>query len=178
MGNFTLGLSALFRIWGDDAFATRVAALMEPQPAPAEEPAPPLPAPAPAKKEPVRSEALTLLAVLQREARLIDFLMEPIAAFPDAQIGAAVRGVHKDCSAALERLFAIQPLRSEPEDAPIEVPAGYDPAQFRLIGAAAGPTPVRGKLTHPGWKAARCELPEWNGRPEAALVLAPCEIQL
>ncbi|NJL27802.1 MAG: DUF2760 domain-containing protein, partial [Thermoanaerobaculia bacterium] len=33
--------------------------------------------------------ALLLLATLQREARLIDFLMEPIDGYTDAKIGAA-----------------------------------------------------------------------------------------
>jgi hypothetical protein len=128
-------------------------------------------------KGPARSEALTLLAVLQREGRLVDFFMEPITDFTDAQIGSAVRTVHRDCAVALERLFAIAPLRTEAEGDAIEVPAGYDPAQFRLVGNIKG-TPVRGKLSHAGWKATRCEMPEWNGHPEAALVIAPSEVQV
>ncbi len=167
-----LGFSVLFRIWGDPAFADRVARLTEKEDAPQE-----LKPEAPAKKEPGRSEALTLLAALQREGRLVDFLMEPVAGFSDAQIGAAVRTVHKDCGAALERFFAIEPLRTEAEGAPVDVPPGYDPAQFRLIGNVSG-SAVRGKLAHPGWKATRCDMPEWSGRPEAAFVLAPCEVQV
>ena len=51
-------------------------------------------APAPkAPPKPVRSEALTLLATLQREARLIDFLKESLDNYADDQIGAAVRAV-------------------------------------------------------------------------------------
>ena len=168
-----LGLKVLFRLWGEPAFASRVAPLLESSP----EAEAKTSEAQPEKKEPARSEALTLLAVLQREGRLIDFFMEPISSFPDAQIGSAVRSVHRDCAAALERLFAIEPLRAEAEDAAIEVPAGYDPAQFRLVGDIHG-APVRGKLSHPGWKATRCEMPGWNGRPEAAFVLAACEVQV
>jgi len=170
-----LGLKVLFRIWGEPAFASRIAALIEPSPEPETKLKPEA---KPEKKEPARSEALTLLAVLQREGRLIDFFMEPIASFSDAQIGSAVRSVHRDSAAALERLFAIEPLRTEEESAAIEVPAGYDPAQVRLVGNVKGGVPVRGKLSHAGWKATRCEVPEWNGRPEAAFVLAPCEVQV
>lgn len=168
-----LGLKALFRIWGEPEFASRVAPLLE---TPAE--TPPEPKAPPEKKAPVRSEALTLLAVLQREGRLVDFLMEPIESFSDAQIGSAVRSVHRDCAAVLARLFAVEPLRAEAEGAPMELPPGYDPAQFRLVGNVQGGGTVRGKLSHPGWKAARCEVPEWNGRPEAAFVVAPCEVQV
>src|ERR1043166_6702371 len=142
MGNFALGFKALLRTWSDAAFAENLQRLLEgkplPQPAPAETKSistTPTPPPEPLKKKmPTRSEALTLLAVLQREARFVDFLKEPIANYTDAQIGAAVRSVHKDCAAALERMFTVQPMRSEPEGAAIEVPAGFDPAQFRLVG--------------------------------------------
>lgn len=183
MGNFTLGFKALFRIWGDSAFASRVAPLLETEAEAAPEPKPiqavEKARPVSDKAKPVRSEALTLLAVLQREGRLVDFLMEPIAGFTDAQIGSAVRSVHADCAATLGRLFDFEPLRSEPEGARIEIPSGYDPAQFRLVGnVKGGGGPVRGKLSHAGWKAARCDLPEWNGRPEAALVVAACKVQV
>jgi len=173
MGDFTLGLKVLFRIWGDAEFAGRVSGLLEKDAAAA-----PRPAAQPSKKEPARSEALTLLAVLQREGRLVDFLMEPVGGFSDAQIGSAVRTVHRDCAAALERLFAIEPLRTEPEGAAIDVPPGYDPAQFHLVGTIHPNQSMRGKLSHAGWNATRCELPEWNGRPEAALVVAPCEVEV
>src|SRR4029450_12664116 len=50
---------------------------------------------------PTRSDALTLLATLQREARLIDFLMEDLAGYDDAHIGAAARDMHRASAAAL-----------------------------------------------------------------------------
>lgn len=173
MENFLLGFKALFRIWGDSAFAGQVRDLIEGKPPAA------APAPLPVEtKSPARSEALTLLSVLQREARLVDFIKEPIAAYTDDQIGAAVRTVHKDCGAVLDRLFAIEPLRAEAEGAEIAVPSGYDPAQVRLVGNIAGSGPFRGKLHHAGWRAAKSEMPEWNGRDESALVVAPCEVEI
>jgi hypothetical protein len=42
-----------------------------------------------------------MLGILQREGRLIDFLEEDVASFTDAQIGAAVRDIHKGCKKAL-----------------------------------------------------------------------------
>ena len=117
---------------------------------------------------PTRSDALTLLATLQREARLIDFFMEDLAGYDDAQISAAVRDVHRDCAAALERMFALRPLRSQEEGSHVEIPAGYDPVQITLTGNVTGQPPLRGTLVHHGWQAMQCELPEWSGQEESS----------
>ena len=58
--------------------------------------------------KPARSEAVTLLAALQREARFVDFIKEPLDGYSDAQIGAAARDVHRDCGKVLDRLLAIR----------------------------------------------------------------------
>ena len=192
MENFWLGFKAMFRIWSDPGYASRVRAIdaaVEPEMAKAPVPvaAPtPVPAPVPAAvpvpaapaKAPVRSEALTLLSVLQREGRLVDFLKEPIGAYTDAQIGAAVRGVHEDCGKVLERLFAIAPLRSEGEGTAITIDGGFDPAEVRLVGSIPNQGPFKGTLQHAGWRATKAELPEWNGRGESRLVIAPCEVEI
>src|SRR2546428_3443350 len=99
---------------------------------------------------PTRSDALTLLATLQREARLIDFLMEDLAGYDDAQVGAAARDVHRTCAAALERIFALRPLRYQEEDAHVEILAGYDPVQVTLTGNVNGQPPLRGPLVNLG----------------------------
>jgi hypothetical protein len=139
-------------------------------------------APAPSKppepRRPRRSEAMTLLAALQREARLVDFLQEPIASYSDAQVGAAVRDIHRDCAGVLERMFAIRPLVADVEGSPIEVPAGFDAARYSLTGAVAGQPPHRGVLAHHGWLATRCELPQWTGSEEAARIVAPAVVEL
>jgi hypothetical protein len=137
----------------------------------------PVPAASP-KKEPRRSEAVTLLSVLQREARFVDFVRESIAGYSDAQIGAAVRDVHQGCSSALDRLFGLQPLHQAAEGGSVEVPRNYDPAQFRVTGNVTGVPPFRGTLQHHGWKATKAELPEWTGTEASALVIAPAEVEV
>ncbi|HEY5895222.1 MAG TPA: DUF2760 domain-containing protein [Chthoniobacterales bacterium] len=185
MGNFLLGFQAMFRIWSDNDFAAKVEKLAagEALEAPKEPKAEPRPVEMPkavpaAPPAPRRSEAITLLAVLQRDARLVDFLQEPIDSYSDAQIGSAVRGIHKDSAAVLQRLFALKLLREENEGAPVQVPAGFDSAKIRLSGNVAGSGPYRGTLAHPGWVATKCELPEWTGRDDAALVVAPAEVEV
>jgi Domain of unknown function (DUF2760) len=127
---------------------------------------------------PRRSEALTLLAAMQREARFVDFIQEPIAEYNDAQIGAAVRDIHRDCAALLSRLFDLQPLLAESEGAAVEVPRGYDAARYNLTGNVSGEPPFRGTLAHHGWIARRCELPSWTGSAEGATVVAAATIEI
>lgn len=141
-------------------------------------PSSPAPAAPEPRAQPLRSDALTLLAVLQREARLVDFLKENITAFDDAQVGAAVRDVHRDAGAALERLFSLQPVMSEPEETTVVVPAGADAARVRLTGNVTGNPPFRGTLRHQGWEAGKIQLPEWNGSTASANVVAPAEVEL
>jgi hypothetical protein len=168
-----LAFQAFFRVLRDAACAERVRAALEPTPsvAPSKKAeAPPLAA--------QRSEALTLLSALQREARLVDFLQEPIAAYTDAQIGAAVRDVHERARAALDRMFGLEAVVSAAEGAEVHVPRGFDPLEYRLGGDVSGEPPFRGTLRHHGWRASRCELPRWTGGSAAARVVAPAEVEL
>ena len=183
MGRVSLAFRAFFRVLGDQAVADRVRGALEgkalveapvtPTAAPA---APPVVAAAPAA--PARSDALNLLAVLQREARFIDFFKEEIAGYADAQIGAAVRDVHRGTAAALERVFALRPAMSEAEGSTVDVPAGYDAGRVRLTGNVTGQPPHRGTLRHPGWEATKVDLPQWGGGERAARVVAPAEVEL
>lgn len=145
-------------------------------------PAAPTPAPEPKKpptpKPPARSEAITLLAALQREARFIDFVQESLAGYSDAQIGAAARDVHRDCGAVLKRMFALRPAVEKEEGAELEISAGFDPTRWRLTGNVAGEPPFHGRLVHTGWEATICELPTWSGNAAAARIVAPAEVEV
>jgi len=48
--------------------------------------------------------AVQMLALLQREGRLIDFVLEDLTAYSDAQIGAAARDVHAGCHRVLDAM--------------------------------------------------------------------------
>lgn len=138
-------------------------------------PAAAVPKPPPA---PSRSEAITLLATLQREARFVDFITEPLDDYSDAQVGAASRDVHRDCATVLKRLFAPEPMLSQEEGSQVEVADGFDPAAYKLTGNVTGSAPFTGQLVHAGWRATKCDLPSWNGNAETALVIAPADVEL
>ncbi len=125
-----------------------------------------------------RDSALTLLATLQREARFVDLVMEPLGNYSDAQVGAAARDVLRDCGRVLSRLFDPQPLVTVPEGTSYEIKRDQDPGCFRVSGNVKGGPPFQGRLVHPGWEARKCELPQWTGNATAACVIAPLEIEV
>src|SRR5262245_38881892 len=101
-------------------------------PAPAAAPATAPAAPAP-KKVDISAGALQLLALLQREGRLVDFLHEEIDGYDDAAIGAAVRDIHKGCKKVLAEHFGVEPVLAADEDEAVTVDTGFDPARIRLV---------------------------------------------
>jgi hypothetical protein len=126
----------------------------------------------------IADRAVQMLALLQREGRLIDFVFEDLAAYSDAQIGAAARDVHAGCHRVLERyvtLEAILPGR-EGEAVTIGQDQQIDPAAFHLVGNVAGQPPFRGTLLHPGWRASHVQLPPlvMTGRT----IIAPAQIEI
>jgi hypothetical protein len=127
---------------------------------------------------PQRSDAIALLATLQREARFVDLANESLDRYTDAQIGAAARDVLRDSKKVLDRLFELEPVAKSAEGNPIEVPAGYDAGRYRLTGNVSRQPPLTGQVTHAGWQVAKCNLPAWTGKPEAAFIIAPAEVQV
>jgi hypothetical protein len=138
----------------------------------------PLPRQQPEATPPGRSEAITLLAALQREARLVDLVKQPLGQFSDEQIGAAARSVLGDSAAVLDRFFGIEPVAAGEEGSMCEVAACYDPARYKLAGAVEGKGPFRGRLVHQGWRATLVRLPAWTGSREGVLVIAPAEVEV
>lgn len=138
----------------------------------------PRPSAKPAPKTPTRSEAISLLAALQREARFVDFIKEPLTGYSDAQIGAAARDVHRDCGAVVARMFALEPILADEEGAAVDVPEGFDAGSYHLTGNVAGEPPFHGKVVHHGWRAGACEIPQWSGSAASARVVAPAEVEL
>jgi hypothetical protein len=121
--------------------------------------------------------ALALLGVLQREGRLLDFLQEDIDGYPDAQVGAAVRDIHRGCRKALADHLRVEPVLREPDEARVRIEAGFDPSRIRLVGNVVGQPPFVGTLKHPGWRGLDVHLPELTGAGDAT-VIAPAEVEL
>lgn len=167
-----------------EARPAKVEAKAEPRPEPRVE-ARPEPRPEPRDERPKKADlaahhkdgALALLALLQREGRLIDFAGEALDGFSDAEIGAAARDVHRGCKKVLDQCFTFEAVLPGQEDSRVAVPKGFDPAEIRLIGEARGEPPFGGTLRHHGWRATRAALPALTEGLDRAVV-APAEVEV
>ena len=175
LSRIAIAFGAFFDVLGDADAALRVQAARDGTlPAPAA--APPVPAAAPLK-EARPDAALQLLALLQRDARLIDFVQEDLAGHADADIGVAARLVHEGCRKVLREHFTLAPVRNEAEGSRVTLDAGFDAAAVRLTGNVVGQPPFRGTLSHRGWRATEVRLPK-TAAGHAADVLAQAEVEL
>jgi len=120
--------------------------------------------------------ALQILAILQRDSRLIDFLMEDIAAYSDDQVGAAVRSLHDQCRDALTRYVQLAPIIDGVEGTFTRL-ASIDPASVKLLGNVPPQPPPGGVLRHKGWRCAKVDLPALQGKQNMQ-VIAPAEVEI
>ena len=162
---FALAFSAWFSILGSGELPDDVKAAMVRVPEPVAPPAPPDPG----------HRATQLLALLQRDGRLVDFLMEDLTAYADAQIGAAVRDVHAGSRKAIERYVTLRPVIDDEEGRPVPLETPIDAARVKVVGSSVG-TPQRGVLRHRGWEASTLNLPPL---PATGLsIVAPAEVEV
>jgi hypothetical protein len=135
-------------------------------------------APTPAAVPTVRTAdgALQLLAILQRDSRLIDFLQEDISAYADDQIGAAVREIHDQSRDAIARYVTLTPVIDGVEGTYAKAP-GQDASLVKFVGNVPAKPPAGGTLRHKGWRATKVDLPALPARLDATII-APAEIEI
>ena len=117
-----------------------------------------------------------MLAELQKEGRLIDFLEEDLSEYEDDEIGGSVRTIHEGCRKALDRICKREKVIDQDEESSVRVNKDYDASSIKLSGRVSDMFPLKGELVHPGWKVTDIDLPQ---RPEAMKrVLAPAEVEI
>ena len=117
-----------------------------------------------------------MLGILQRDARLVDFLMEDIAAYSDDQVGAAVRELHDQCRDSLTRYVTLEPVIDGVEGTYSKAPA-VGASAIKFVGNVPATPPPGGTLRHKGWRAAKVDLPALAPKQDAAII-APAEIEI
>lgn len=121
--------------------------------------------------------AVQILGILQRDGRLVDFLMEDLSGASDDQIGAAVRNLQEQCRETLNRYVRLTPVIDGVEGSYTKLDSN-DPAVVKLLGNV----PVTGKaaggiLRHKGWRAEKVDLPALKVSQNNSVV-APAEIEI
>ena len=182
------GLNVAGRCQHDPALEAKVNALLgdpsapvsvspPPPPSPVSSaPRPTVPPPPPAPPKP-SGEPLRLLAMLQAESRLLDFLMEDISGAPDAAVGAGVKEIHKKAAAVLKKYLNPEPVLGGAEGERVTVQRGFDPSAVRVVGNVTGEPPYTGELQHPGWRVREVKLPA-AADGQDPFVLQPAEVQI
>ncbi len=137
----------------------------------------PLLAPTEQKEPKLSGEPLRMLVLLQREGRLVDFLLEDIEGATNDQIGAGVREIHRESRHAIKEHLDLEPVMKQQEGESVEVPEGFDPSAIQLTGNVTGEPPFKGVLKHPGWRVTDIKL----SKPPADvddLVLQPAIVDI
>jgi len=135
------------------------------------------PSPPPPVENTAEAEIVAFFALLQEKGRLVDFLMEDLASYEDAEIGAAARVVHEGCKQVLQEHFKIHAIAEADEGSQITVPAGFAADEYRLVGKLSGDPPFTGKLVHKGWKTDAVKLPRLVDTRRLPAI-APAEVEL
>lgn len=170
MGRIALAFRALFAILGSGKLSPELASELGLVPRVA-----PKPAAKPETAPQTADGAIQILGILQREARLVDFLMEDISGYADDQVGAAVRTLHEQSRKALSQYVRLAPVIDGVEGAYTKVETGDG---VKLIGNVPpdGKAPG-GVLRHRGWKVESITLPTLTSKTRLT-VLAPAEIEV
>ncbi|MBS1136925.1 MAG: hypothetical protein H6R11_879 [Proteobacteria bacterium] len=153
----------------------------KPKAEPRREPEPRTEPVAPPKEEPPQvGEALLFLSLLQDKGRFVDFLMEDITAYNDAQVAAASRVVHQGCSAVIKEYLAISPVHEGKEGDRITIERSSDPNRYRLVGKVLGEPPFNGVVIHRGWQTSRLALPRFTRPvdPSGRNTITPAEVEV
>lgn len=120
--------------------------------------------------------ALQMLGILQRDSRIIDFLMEDITSYDDEQVGAAVRAMQISARDALVRYVSLSPVIDGVEGT-FTKPPSKDPSTVKYLGNVPATGAEGGTLRHRGWRATSVSLPPLNPKQDTA-VIAPAEIEV
>lgn len=120
---------------------------------------------------------LYLLSLLQREGRLVDFFAEDLEQYQDAQIGAAVRGIHENCKKTIEKNLKLVPVIDKLEGEETLIEPGFDPHAVKLTGNVTGEPPFKGILRHRGWRTNKMDLPTLSDVQDTGII-APAEVEI
>lgn len=125
-------------------------------------------------------EVVNLLSLLQEKGRLLDFLMDEVTFYTDAQIGAAGRVVHQGCSKVIREFFNISPLHDDDEGTLIKLAKEDSLEAYRILGKNAEEAPFEAKILHRGWGTDKVNLPRRSSPPahiDGKVVISPIEVE-
>jgi hypothetical protein len=170
-----LAFQCFFKILFSGVFAQKVRSLgmdnksIKPTQLPKNEPKPP------EKQQETKDSSLLLLSLMQREARLIDFLMEDITEYSNEQVGAAIRDVHKKASGILKRCY--DPIALVAQEGEVDLEVAYNAEVWDVSGKIPQAGSFKAEVIHSGWMAQKLELPVWKGSLANRMLISPAQAE-
>lgn len=177
MGRISQAFGAFFAILFSGHLPEELAHAFGYAPKPTEAPQPAAPPP---PQHDHADGALQLLGILQRDARLLDFLLEDLTGIPDDQVGAAVREMHRTARESLQRYVTLGPVLDGVEGTRTTLPGALvgDVNAVKLLGRVPPDGKAKaGILTHRGWKATQVSLPAIAAGQDVTVV-APAQLEI
>ena len=101
--------------------------------------------------------ALTLLGLLQREGRFLDFVTRDVSELDDETLGRGARFLHQGCARVLSEYFELAEVTGEEPGSEIDLSSDLTDLGFEITGAT---TTDKGALAHRGWLTKRVTLPK------------------
>ena len=104
-------------------------------------------------------EVFRLLVLLQREGRLLDFILEDVGGVDDCVLGGAVRPLLGKLRGVLCDYVVFEPILGGVEGDVFTVESGFDASLVKVEGLLVGGAPFRGVIKHPGWRVVSHRVP-------------------
>jgi len=130
---------------------------------------------APVVEDDLLPGACALLALMQREARFLDFTLEDISQLPDEQVGAVSRLVHGDLKKLIRQYMELKPVIDADEGQKVSLGQDRMPYEIQVASDRDVSLPFTATLRHKGYRLVSINLPQ-KKHPEAVRVLMPAEL--
>jgi hypothetical protein len=127
-------------------------------------------------KENYHHGAVRILAEMQKEGRLIDFLQEDLENYSDEEIGGSVRTIHEGCKKVMDKSLSLEKILDQEEESTCRINKDYDAKSIKLTGRVGDIYPMKGTLVHPGWKVKEVNLTQKTKATQN--ILAPAEVEI
>mgnify|MGYP003685572959 FL=1 len=105
--------------------------------------------------------------------------MGDISQYPDEQVGAAARVVHRGCLDTIKQFLSIKPVHDEAEGSTVQVNKAVSESDYSFTGNVDSEIPKAGRLIHKGWKTTKLELPKRRTiMNKNNMIISPAEVEV
>ena len=121
--------------------------------------------------------AKKLLAILQKQARFIDFIHQNLDHYSNNEVANVARNIHSNCQKTLKKYCKFSSIRPEAEEGFVVLEKDFDRSYIHLIGNIGNQQQFEGVLIHKGWQIDEIKLP-YSLNKTNDHIIQPAEIEV